>query len=351
MASNKIDIKRVLLQEVRDIAILILISTIPTYLFAGNKIFTNFSHYAYSILYGALLGWTIWKGNQLLGLYFDYKMPWEKNPTKTFIYRIAGSIIFSSIDIVIVSYLIYTYIYKINVFDDIKPLINYALVAFVIAMLITTIIYLYHFFISWRESLIQKENYKRDVLLMQYETLKSYVNPHFLFNSLSVLSSLVEKDSQKSQQFIKQLSDIYRYVLEQKDKEIVPLNVEFNFIKSFIELHRIRHGESLKVNINVDNFEGYIIPLSLQILIENALKHNIISEDEPLSISVNRDADYIVVQNNLQVRKVISDSGGIGLETIKKRYELISSIPLIIENGDGFFTVKLPIINNLISKL
>jgi len=348
MAQIKINIKRILLQELRDVAILIIISTVPTYLFAGNRIFTNFSHYANSILYGALLGWTIWKGNQLLGVYFDYKMPWEKNPTKSFLYRIISSIIFSMIDIVIVSYLIYTFIYKINVFDNIRPLINYALVAFVIAMLVTTIIYLYHFFISWRESLIQSEKYKRDALSMQYETLKSYVNPHFLFNSLSVLSSLVEKDTQKSQQFIKQLSDIYRYVLEQKDKELVPLKVEFEFIKSFIDLNKIRHGENLKVDIKIDNFDGYVIPLSLQILVENALKHNIVSEEEPLTISISRENSSLIVQNNLQIRKTISDAGGIGLETIQKRYEMLTSEPLIIENGNGYFRVKVPVISNLI---
>lgn len=347
MASTKFWIKRILLQEFRDIAILIIISTVPTYLFAGNRIFTNFSHYANSILYGALLGWTIWKGNQLLGSYFDYKMPWDKNPTKSFLYRIISSVIFSMVDIVIVSYLIYTYIYKINVFDNIRPLINYALVAFVIAMLVTTIIYLYHFFISWRELVIQREKYKRDALSMQYETLKSYVNPHFLFNSLSVLSSLVEKDTQKSQQFIKQLSDIYRYVLEQKDKELVPLKVEFDFVKSFIDLNKIRHGDNLKIDIHIDNFDGYVIPLSLQILVENALKHNVISEEEPLKVSIFREKDYIVVSNNLQIRRTIGDTGGIGLETIQKRYEILSTLPLVVDKGDDHFTVKVPIVNNI----
>ncbi len=347
MDARKINFKRLLLFELRDILILLVISTTPTYIFAGNALFANFWNYAYNIIYGALLGWTIWKGNQLLGVYFDWKMPWEKNPTRTFLYRIVASIVFSAVDIVVVSYLIYTYIYKINVFDNIKPLISYALVAFVIAMLVTTVIYLYHFFISWRESLIQREKYKRDALSMQYETLKSYVNPHFLFNSLSVLSSLVEKDTQKSQQFIKQLSDIYRYVLEQKDKELVPLKVEFDFVKSFIDLNRIRHGENLKVNINLEKIDGYIIPLSLQILVENALKHNVISEEEPLKVSIFREKDYVVVRNNLQIKRTIGDSGGIGLETIQKRYEILSSLPLIVDRSNDFFTVKVPIINNL----
>lgn len=345
MGSIKGNIRKLLLCEFRDILILIVISTIPTYLFAGNAIFSNFSTYVYNILYGALLGWTIWKGNQVIGWCYDKKLPWEDNPTKTFLYRAVSSVIFTAIDIVVVSYLIYTFIYRIDVFDQIHRLIIYAIVTFVIAMLVTTIIYLGHFFVSWRESLIQKEKYKQDALSMQYETLKSYVNPHFLFNSLSVLSSLVEKDTAKSQLFIRQLSDIYRYVLEQKDKELVPLETELAFIVSYISLHRIRHGENLKVDLNVDNKSGYIIPLSLQILLENAFKHNVISEDEPLAVTVKREANFIVVQNKLQIRKTINQSEGIGLETISKRYEFFTKQQLVISNDNHFFTVKLPVLD------
>jgi sensor histidine kinase YesM len=313
-------------------------------LFAGKQIFINFSGYFNSIFYGFLLGWTIWKGNELIGAYLDRKLSWEKNPSTTFFYRILASIIYTAIDIIVCNYLIYKYVYKINIIDDLQRLSIYAIITFGIAMLVTTIIYLSHFFKSWRESLIQREKFKQEAISMQYETLKSYVNPHFLFNSLSVLSSLVEKDTAKSQEFIKQLSDIYRYVLEQKDKELVPLETEFNFIASYINLHRIRHGENLRVDIKVHERSGQVIPLSMQILLENAFKHNIISEEDPLEVKIWREDNYIVVQNKLNTRKTINEPGGIGLDTIAKRYNFLTSKPLVINQDNGLFTVKLPVL-------
>ena len=191
---------------------------------------------------------------------------------------------------------------------------------------------------------MSEERYKKEALQLQYESLKSYVNPHFLFNSLSVLSSLVEKDIHKSQLFIRQLSDIYRYVLEQKGKELVSLETELDFARSFINLHKIRHGENLKVGLDVDDESGYIVPLSMQILLENAFKHNVISEEEPLQVKIWRDHDYIIVQNQIRKRKTIEAGSGTGLETIVKQYKFISSRTLLICSDDGYFTVHVPIL-------
>ncbi len=340
-----IKFKKYILHEIGDIAILILISTIPTFLFAGNQIFTSFSIFLNSILYGVIIGWTIWKGNEILSYFLDKKFSWERNPVSTFFYRIIASIIFTALDILVVNYIIIKYLFNANPLDNIRQYFNYAIVQFGIAMLVISIIFLKHFFNSWRDSVIQKEKYKQDALAMQYETLKSYVNPHFLFNSLSVLSSLVEKDTAKSQEFIKQLSDIYRYVLEQKDKELVPLDTELNFIVSYINLHRIRHGENLRVDFRVDDRSGHIIPLSMQILLENTFKHNIISEEDPLDVSIWRENDYIIVQNKLQTRKTINENGGFGLETISKRYEFFTKRALQVSSDNGLFIVKLPILD------
>jgi LytS/YehU family sensor histidine kinase len=220
-----------------------------------------------------------------------------------------------------------------------------------IAMLITTLFYVKSFFISWRKAAVSEERYKQEALQLQYETLKSYVNPHFLFNSLSVLSSLVEKDVQKSQLFIRQLSDIYRYVLEQRGKELVSLETELDFARSFINLHKIRHGENLIVELEVNDNSGYIVPLSMQILLENAFKHNVISEEEPLVVKVWRDHDYIIVQNQIRKKKTIESGAGTGLETIAKQYKFVSSRTLLICTDDGYFTVHVPILDhNILQK-
>lgn len=346
MKINIINWRKHLIRELRDILILLAICTFVTYMFAGNQLFSNFSNYTRSIFYSFFIGLTIWKGNQTLGYFLTKKFPWEKNPSSTLFYHITASVIFTAVDIVVVNYFVYKFVYNISISDNFGRILNYEIVTFGIAMLITTVFYFKHFFLSWKNLVVKEEEFKHQALALQYETLKSYVNPHFLFNSLSVLSSLVEKDTVKSQVFIKQLSDIYRYVLEQKDKELVPLETELNFVLSYINLHRIRHGENLKVEIRVDDKSGYVIPLSIQILLENAFKHNIISEDEPLKVSIWREDNFIVVQNNLQMRKTIDQNGGIGLETISKRYEFFTKRPLLINEDNGFFTVRIPIIAN-----
>lgn len=345
MKINYAKVGSFVLQELRDILILIAICTLATYMFVGNQIFINFSNYTKSMLYSLIVGLSIWKGNQILGVFLDKKFPWEKNPTSTLFYHITASVIFTAVDIVVVNYLVYRFVYNISISDNFQRILGYEVVTFGISLLITTVFYFKHFFLSWKNLVVREEEFKRQALALQYETLKSYVNPHFLFNSLSVLSSLVEKDTIKSQEFIKQLSNIYRYVLEQKDKELVPLETELDFVSSYVNLHRIRHGENLKVDIRIDDKSGHVIPLSIQILLENAFKHNIISEDEPLDVALWRENDYLIVQNRLQVRKTINRSGGIGLETISKSYEFFTKQPLKVEANNGFYTVKLPILD------
>jgi LytS/YehU family sensor histidine kinase len=158
---------------------------------------------------------------------------------------------------------------------------------------------------------------------------------------------LVDTDAAKAKQFIQQFSDIYRYVLDHKDKELVSLEDEIRFIRSYINLHQIRHDESLQVSIEVNDLTGYIIPLSLQTLLENCFKHNIISEEKPLNVKLWREGEFIIVQNNLQKRRVIQDSNGIGLETISKRYEYFSRQPIEIIQDEEYFTVKIPIIKSI----
>jgi hypothetical protein len=345
MDSNTQKAIKIISRELTHVLIIILITTSVTYFFAGNRLFTNFFDYSRSFFYGFSVGWTIWKGNQILGYYLEKIVPWDVKPVFALVIHLISSIVFTLIDIIVVNFLVYKYIFDFNPINDLRRFIGFVAIQFGIAMLITTIYYIKHYFVSWRKLVLSQEKLKQDALSMQYETLKSYVNPHFLFNSLSVLSSLVEKDTAKSQEFIKQLSDIYRYVLEQKDKELVPLKTELEFIKSYINLFKIRYGENLVVELDIIDDKGSIIPLSLQILLENAVKHNIISSEEPLIVTINREADYIIVKNKLQTRKTIDQNGGLGLHTISKRYEYFTKRPMIVSREDGYFTVKIPIID------
>ena len=184
---------------------------------------------------------------------------------------------------------------------------------------------------------------------MQYEALKNQVNPHFLFNSLNVLTSLVESDTEKSVKFIKQLSEVYRYVLEQKDKELVTVETEMKFVESYIFLQKIRYNKNLffikdpEISGIGENLK--IIPLSLQILVENAIKHNVISTEQPLTIEITfENNEYLIIKNNLQKRSTVNGSGNIGLNNIRSRYEYLSDKEFEVIEDSVSFMVKIPLI-------
>ncbi len=333
-----------ILNQLRDLVIAFLISVAITWFFMGNELFSGFGFFFRNCFFGFVLTVTLWKGTSCVGGIVERKFPWERNPSLTLTIQVLAAVTYAALAILIINVAFFEFFFKASIKENFNQVLVQMIVELGIAMLITTLFYVKSFFISWRKAAVSEERYKKEALQLQYETLKSYVNPHFLFNSLSVLSSLVEKDIHKSQLFIRQLSDIYRYVLEQKGKELVSLETELDFARSFINLHKIRHGENLNVDLEVDDKSGYIVPLSMQILLENAFKHNVISEEEPLQVKIWRDHDYIIVQNQIRKRKTIEAGSGTGLETIVNQYKFVSSRTLLICTDDGYFTVHVPIL-------
>jgi len=209
-------------------------------------------------------------------------------------------------------------------------------------LLLFTIIF---FYILWRKSLLQEQKLKEEKLIFQYETIKSQVNPHFLFNSLNTLSSLVRVDPDLAEQYINKLSSVYRYILDNVQKDKVLLQSEINFINDYFSLQKIRDGEKIQLEIQLNNIiECEVLPISLQILIENALKHNMATKEKPLKISVYYENGYIIVKNNLQKMANLSNSSGNGLKNLQERLLLITNKALIIDETGIEFIVKLPII-------
>jgi len=189
---------------------------------------------------------------------------------------------------------------------------------------------------------LQKEN-----LQSQFDVLKQQVNPHFLFNSLNVLTSLIKLEPDLAEKFSEQLSKVYRYVLENKDNELVDLNTELNFLDAYIFLLHIRFVDKLRVNINIpeDRRGDQIIPLAMQLLFENAIKHNIMSKSEPLTIDVFIDSDnYLNIVNNLQERPSQLISTGVGLKNIQNRYLLLNNTEPVFEKTETHFIAKVPLV-------
>ena len=194
---------------------------------------------------------------------------------------------------------------------------------------------------------LQAERLEKEAVQAQFDALKNQVNPHFLFNSLSILSSLVDTDAKLAGQFINRLSKAYRYILEQRDNERVNLRTELDFIAAYTFLLTIRFENKLFVTIEVPEAardQYAIAPLTLQLLVENAVKHNRLSEEEPLRVSIVLENDYLRVSNPIRPRPDREDSTGIGLQNIINRYGLLTSRTVWVGETDGAFVIKLPLL-------
>ncbi|WP_046243886.1 sensor histidine kinase [Hymenobacter terrenus] len=200
-----------------------------------------------------------------------------------------------------------------------------------------------------RLSQVEAEQHKKISLQAQFQSLKDQVNPHFLFNNLNVLSTLLYQDVNQASEFLQQLSKVYRYVLQNQEKEVVEVASELEFMESYAYLLRARFRDSLRIEITVPDAlrTRYTVPVALQMLLENALKHNVSSRNRPLLIEVFATPNYeqLVVRNTLQPKLAVEPSTNLGLENIRRRYGFISTLPVEVEADATNFTVRLPLLN------
>ncbi|HRI59280.1 MAG TPA: histidine kinase [Saprospiraceae bacterium] len=204
-----------------------------------------------------------------------------------------------------------------------------------------------HIMDHMEEVQVKAEQLEKENLLSQFSALKSQVNPHFLFNSLSILSSLVKKDPDLSEQFIDRLSRAYRYILEQRETDAVPLATELEFLRSYTFLLQTRFKNKFEVQVDLGKntvATGKIPPLTLQILIENAVKHNCMSERDPLIIRIECDGDLLTVRNKYRPRGAEVSSTGVGLQNIINRYALLTDRPVWAGECEEEFVVKVPVL-------
>ena len=185
----------------------------------------------------------------------------------------------------------------------------------------------------------------------QFDALKNQLDPHFLFNSLNVLTSLIDENPEAAQQFTTSLSKVYRYVLEQKNKELVTVDDELQFARTYVNLLKMRFEDSIVFEIpdKSENPEAKVVPLSLQLLLENAVKHNVVNVSKPLYMKIYEKEGNLVVENNLQSKEVIKRSSGIGLTNIKQRYALLTNRKVLIHKTDASFIVEIPMLTKQIS--
>lgn len=210
-------------------------------------------------------------------------------------------------------------------------------------------IYLIRFILNYQADKLKEQKEKYVKITTEHESLKSQIGPHFLFNSLNVLNGLIDENPDKAQEFVGELSSIYRYVLEQKDKSLVSVEEELNFSRTYMNLVQKRYEDGLEFEIIGEaNPELKIVPLSLQILLENTIKHNRISSDEPLRVRVELKDDELLIVNNLQKKNKLTESTGKGLKNIKERYSAFSNRNVEIQENETEFRVRLPLLSEKI---
>ncbi|MEA3495195.1 MAG: histidine kinase, partial [Bacteroidota bacterium] len=261
------------------------------------------------VLYSFVVSVLIFTVNIKTFNWLQRKFPWDKKLFQ----RISSEVLltnFNATIIVSICAAIFHFAFNFRNQELYIVLFNNIIVAILINTFAISILEGYYYFQQWKNSLVQTEQLKRENIQSQFEALKNQIDPHFLFNSMNTVYSLIDTHPDKAKEFITKFSKIYRHVLDVKEKIVVLVKDEIEFLNSYIFLQKIRHEGNLEISINIDaqKLNNYIPPLSLQMLVENAIKHNIISEKNPLTISLTSKNNYLIIKNNIQLKKNMIES-------------------------------------------
>ena len=325
---------------VRLIVLLIITGFAMTYFVCPNCA-KSFRNYSLVGIFTSMIWIALWLGNAHLANWVSKFISWTEYPAKRLLYGLLSTFIYTFSSVYILTK-IFNWITNFNVSFTTDVLYSTVGITFAIS----AFMHGRSFLENWRKAALDAETLKKEGAVARYEALKNQVNPHFLFNSLNALTNLVYEDQDKAVKFIKQLSEVYRYVLDTREKETVTLQEELRFIKSYLYLQEIRFGNNLNVKLDLDGASGNVAPLALQLLLENAIKHNIVSQEDPLSVEMTVHDGFIWVENKLQKKRSPGeDSPGMGLYNIRSRYKFLSDKEVIVNEAEGKFSVGLPLID------
>ena len=319
--------------------------------------FTFFSNvkslesFAYNLLISAIYAFGLGLSNGYVNDFLNKKLSWADQTRLRTILGIVCTLIVNFIVVYACNFLNYVVIQKVATAEDVfsgkYTFTNWFMINF--ALMISAFLHAK----SFMEEL--KKNTKKEVVEQkliaksanaQFESLKNQLDPHFLFNSLNVLTALIDENPEQAQKFTTSMSKVYRYVLEQKDKELVKIENEIEFAKIYCNLLKTRFEDSVNFtfDINDEDLQKMVVPLSLQLLLENCIKHNFATSSKPLNIRIFTEGKFLCIENNLQVREQLTESAGIGLANIVQRYALLTKENVFIEKSEQNFKVKVPIL-------
>ena len=280
--------------------------------------------------------------------YVETKFSWESDSKKRLITGALGSVLLTMLGLTLLRFVTLVVILG-------KPLENflndpnaksYYVFGLVVTLFVSLIFHAIFFYKALTEKKVTEQQIVAKTETAKYESLKSQIDPHFLFNSLNVLTSLIGENPKLAERFTTKLSKVYRYVLEQKSKDLIDLDEELLFAKTYMELLKMRFEDAVIFEIpeKASNSELKIIPLSLQLLLENTIKHNVVTEENPLTVKIVEENGYLVITNNYSPKAVLEKGTKVGLKNIIDRYNLITLKKVSVEKTGETFTVKLPLL-------
>lgn len=327
----------------RHAGFVIMISIIFAGIFSHGAIFSSVKSFAIGSLWSATIWLTQWYGNRATIRLLDNKIPWVEKPGLRLALGIPAVILYSTSAIIIVNLIFESIMWGFP--ENFWTWAYYtARTAVIIALIISTIFTTASFFRNWQEREVEAEKLSHELTQYKYEALRQQVNPHFLFNSFNVLSDLVHEDQDLAVKFIRQMSDVYRYVLDSRDKELTGLSDELEFIEKFVFLLDIRFGKNLQVKVDIDDRSGLVVPMALQMLVENAVKHNVVTSEKPLHVLISRTQSGLNVSNNLQLKNTVESSSNFGLSSIRQRYKPFTEQEVEVSDDLNSFSVTIPIL-------
>jgi len=289
-------------------------------------------------------------------IWLEKKLPWKTHPfyrviAEFFLTNITVTLCMVGMNLIMFQFDFVTGINELNqspkeeFFEDI-------ILGVVMNLILVSMVEGSFFFNQWKNSLLHSERLEREKTQSQLEALKNQVNPHFLFNSLNVLSSLVHADAYKAEEFIDEFASVYRYILNIQDKTVVSLQEELRFLDSFIFLQKIRFQEGLKIQMHIEaeQLNKYLPPLALQLLVENAIKHNVVGKEKPLNIRIFTINNELFIVNNLQIRQDKPEGTEIGLKNLRERYFHLAGLQPKFEIKDNEFVAQIPLFDGEVNE-
>ncbi len=333
---------------IRHIGIVLLSIAIP-FMIPPDAEIPEHDSFISKVIVAYIFTFTFWQGTYLIIAYYRKKIPSLESTWK----RVTATLCMASIFIVIGDFVLHHVLSWLGIADinnSLAQIFSFTKMNFAFFFIIMGIYESAYFFGKWKESVIEAEKLRHQHLRSRFEVLKQQMSPHFLFNSFNTLLNVIDEDVEKAKEFTLRLSEVYRYILQNRQKEIVPLHTELQFAQDFLFLHKMRFGDSLQISIDVaDKYleNMYIAPLTLQLLLENAVKHNEVSVAHPLLIEIFVETGKsILVRNNLQRKSSLNaiNSTHTGLENIRERYRFLTTRDVGIVVSHNYFTVAIPLL-------